>query len=150
MNNCNARIVLHQKSVQLIEHNMKTIFLENHTQSLVEKLFPYPNQRLPDLWTNAFKFYIICFYCMSNCGLSKYIKTKLQTTCFYFIRSFDQKQKKVWNQFPFLIFCMISEEKYFFCYIPYTDQISLSGYFYFVKYWAVCALLLSDDQILTS
>ena len=27
---------------QLIEYNMRNIFLENHTQNVVEKLVPYP------------------------------------------------------------------------------------------------------------
>ena len=27
---------------QLVEYNMRNIFLENHTQNLVEKLFPGP------------------------------------------------------------------------------------------------------------
>ena len=31
------------------------------------------------------------------CGLSKYIETKLQTTCFYLIQSFFKKQEEVWN-----------------------------------------------------
>ena len=30
------------KFVQLIEHNMKTFFSINHTQNVVEKLFPDP------------------------------------------------------------------------------------------------------------
>ena len=37
---------------------------------------------------------------------------------------------------------MIFEEKYFSCYILLTNQISLSGFFYFVKYWAICVLYL--------
>ena len=47
---------------------------------------------------------------MPSWGLSKYIKTKLQTTCFYLMWSFNKKQKEVWNQSPALIFCIIFEE----------------------------------------
>ena len=36
------------------------------------------------------------------------------------------------NYSPCHIFCMISEEKYSFCYIVLTDQISLSGCLYLV------------------
>ena len=30
------------KSCQLIEYNMRNIFVENHTQNVLEKLFPKP------------------------------------------------------------------------------------------------------------
>ena len=36
--------------------------------------------------------------------------------------------------------CMIFEEKYLSGYILLTDQISLSGCLYFVRYWAICVL----------
>ena len=71
------------KSGQLIEYNMKSIF-----QNVVEKLFPDPflnNETWPYLWINSLKFYVVCFHYMSSSGLSKYAKTKLQTTCFYLI-----------------------------------------------------------------
>ena len=41
------------------------------------------------------------------------IKTKVLTTCFYFIWSFFENQKEVWD----LIFCRIFEQKYFSWYI---------------------------------
>ena len=31
------------------------------------------------------KFYAVRFYCMPSCGLSKYVETRLQTTCFHLI-----------------------------------------------------------------
>ena len=49
-----------------------------------------------------------------------------------------------------LIFCMIFEEKYFSWYILSANPISLSGYLYFVKYWALCVLLLFVNQFVTS
>ena len=39
-----------------------------------------------------------------------------------------------------LISDMIFDENYFSGYILLTDQISLSGYLYFTKYWAICVL----------
>ena len=39
-----------------------------------------------------------------------------------------------------LIFCMMFEERNFLCYIPLTDQILLSVFIYFVRYWAICVL----------
>ena len=45
-----------------------------------------------------------------------------------------------------LISCIIFEEKYFSSYILSTDQISLSGCLYFVRYWAICVILTSFHQ----
>ena len=79
------------KFVLLTECNMRkweTFFLKNHTQNVVEKLFPDPflkNQNWAYLWINSLKFYTVCFYCMPSWGLSKYIETKLKATCFYLI-----------------------------------------------------------------
>ena len=41
---------------------------------------------------NSPEFYTVCFYCMLR--LSKYIKTKLQANCFYFILDFFYKVKR--------------------------------------------------------
>ena len=43
------------------------------------------------LWTNSLKFYTVCFYCLASWGLSKYIETKLQITCFHLILSFFKR-----------------------------------------------------------
>ena len=58
----------------LIEHNIE----QNHTQNVVEKLFPdyfLKNLHLVQLWINSLKSYTIFFS-------SKYSKTKLQITWF--------------------------------------------------------------------
>ena len=71
---------------QLIEYNIRNIFLKNHAQNVVEKLVPDPfldNENWEYLWMNSLKFYTVCFYCIPSWGLSKYIETKLQITCFY-------------------------------------------------------------------
>ena len=94
------------------------------------------------------KFYIVSFYFMPNWGLPEYTETKLETTNKK--RSGNHKQKEVWNRFSCQIFCIISEEQHFSCYILLTDQISLSDYLYFARYWAVCVLWLFYNQVLTS
>ena len=41
------------------QYNMRNIFLENHSQNVVEKLFPDPylkNQNWAYLWINSLKF----------------------------------------------------------------------------------------------
>ena len=65
---------------QLMKYNMRKIFLENHTQNVVEKLFPDPflkNQNKIYLWINSLQFYTVCFYCLSSWELSKYVESKL-------------------------------------------------------------------------
>ena len=72
----------------------RTFFLKNSTQNVVEELFPEPvlkNYNWAYLWINSLKFYTVCFYCILSWGLSKYIKTKLDTTCFYLISRFFKK-----------------------------------------------------------
>ena len=74
-----------------------TFSLKNHTQILVEKLFPdsfLENQNLAYLWINSLEIYTVCFYCMPSYVLSKNVETKLQTTCFYLIYSFLKKQQR--------------------------------------------------------
>ena len=64
---------------QLIEYNMRIIFfLKNHTENVVEKLFPdlfLQNQNWAYLWINSLKSYTACFYCMPSWDLSKYIES---------------------------------------------------------------------------
>ena len=75
----------------------ETFFLKNHTQNAVEILFPdtfLKNWDWAYLWINSLKFYTVYFYLNPSWRPSKYIETKLQTTCFYFIKSFSKKTKK--------------------------------------------------------
>ena len=81
---------------QLVEYDMRNMkFVKNHTQDMMEKLFQVvflKNQNWAYLWINSVKFYTDCFsYCMLSWRISKYIETKLQITCFYFIKSFYKK-----------------------------------------------------------
>ena len=53
----------------LIEYIMKNIFLENHTQNVVEKLFPdllLKSRDLVYLWIVNLNFNTVCFYCMPS------------------------------------------------------------------------------------
>ena len=73
---------------------MRNDFLEKSYTKCGETI-PRPfakKLKLSHLWINSLTFYTVCFYCMPSWGLSKYIETKQQTTCFYFI------QKEVLNQ----------------------------------------------------
>ena len=55
----------------------ETFFLKNHTQNVVEKLFPDPvlvYQNWAYLWVNSLKFYTVCFDYMTSSVLSQYIE----------------------------------------------------------------------------
>ena len=85
---------------QLLDNNMVKVFLKNHTQNLVEQLFPEPFRKSQKwyLWINSLnisqdviscdygiKFYTVWFYCMTSWGLAKHIETKLQKNSFYLV-----------------------------------------------------------------
>ena len=111
----------------LIQYNMRNTFLENHTQNLVEKLFPEPflkSQHWADLWINSLKFYTVCFYFMPSWGLSEYIETKLVFHTSY--KDFLKNKKKSGTSIP-VTFSAWFLKKYLSCYILSNDQISLPG-----------------------
>ena len=65
---------------QLMEYNMKTFFLKNHIQNVLEELFPdslLKNQDWEYLRINSLKFNTVSFNCMPSWRLSKDIETKL-------------------------------------------------------------------------
>ena len=137
---------------QLIECNMKNIFLKKSYTKCVGKTSPRPflkNWNWAYLWINNLRVLYSCFYCMQSWGLSKYIETKLRTTSFY-ILGFLKNRKRSGTSHPCFIFCIVFKEKYFSFYIIWTDQVSLSGCLYFVRYWTIYELHLFVNQVVTS
>ena len=59
-------------------------------------------------------------------------------------------QIRVSEQFLQHILCMIFQQNCSSCYILLTEQISLAGCLYFLRYWAICTLQLFVNQIVTS
>ena len=103
---------------RLIECNMRNTFLEKPYAKCDTETSPRPfseNQNWAYLCINSLRFYTVCFHCMPSYGLLKHIESKLQTTCFL----------------PH--FRHIFQEKYSSCYTPLIDQVSLSGWLYFVS-----------------
>ena len=99
------------------------------------------NENWAYLWINILTFYVVFFIVCPSRGLSKYVKTKFQTTCFYFISSFLKKTKRCLELFPLhslcLIFCKIFEEEYFSGYVLLTDRILLSDCLFSLRCWAI-------------
>ena len=108
---------------QLIEYNMRNIFLENHTQDVVEKLSPDPllkNENWAYLLINYLKFYTVCFYHMPSWGYQNMLRLSSKPLAITSYKAF-LKNKEVWNLSPCLNFCMVFEEKHFYCYILLPD-----------------------------
>ena len=59
-------------------------------------------------------------------------------------------QIRVWEQFLQLILCMIFQQKCSSCYILISDQISLPGCLYFLRYWVISVQQLFFIQVKTS
>ena len=69
---------------QLIEYNIRKTFLEKtYTKCGGETITRYFSKK--SILSISLKFYAVCFYCLPSSGLSQYIETKLQITCFYLI-----------------------------------------------------------------
>ena len=86
-----------KKFCQLIEYNMRNIFLEKSYTKCWGETIPRPfikNWNWPYPWINSLTFYTVCFYYMSSWRISKYIETKQQTTCFYLICFFKKKTER--------------------------------------------------------
>ena len=139
---------------QLIECNLRIIFLEKSYTNMVEKLVPDPILKIKFEHISGSVIESFTQFVFIVCQVEGYRNIdhlQLQTTCFYLILSFlFLKKKEVWNQSLCLIFHMLFEEKYFSCYILLIDQVSLSGCLYFVRYWAICVLLLFVNQVVAS
>ena len=73
-----------------------------------------------------------------NYSLALFKKSKL-------IISLDQ-----YSSLPASFPASFLEESYFSFCVLLPDQISLPGFLYFIRYWAVCVLYLFVNQIVTS
>ena len=108
-------------------NSQAVIFPMVYSMSLC-KFFP---GRLKILQDYSLEFYTACFYCMPSWGLSKYIQTKLQTTCSYLIYSFFKNKERSGISLPasftvwFLnnFFLAIFYYSILLCYITWSNFI---------------------------
>ena len=119
---------------------------------MVEKLLPdlfLKNQNWAYLWINSLKFYTSCFYCMPSSAPSKYIETKLRTTCIY-LNSFLKTKRGLelvslchfphdfWRKiFPLLYFINRST---FTVWLPLLPEI-LNNMFILIVYKSGCDVI---------
>ena len=67
---------------QLMQYNMWNIFIEKSFTEYGRKSVTTPSSNKLNLWSNILQLCTVCFCCTPSWRLSKYIETKLQTTCF--------------------------------------------------------------------
>ena len=112
------------------------LFLKNHTQNVVEILFPdtfLDTKNWANLWINSLIFCTVCFfYCMPSWVLSKYIKTKLQNICFSLYKTFLKNKKTSGTSLPASFFAWFLQQDF-----------SLVIFFYLTKFH--CLFLLYNN-----
>ena len=127
-----------------------TFLLKNHTQNVLEKLFPRPfleNQIWAYLWINSLKFYIVCFSCREIFILLAFILCQVRALkiCWNFAADhlLLPHIKLLWKARRGLELISIPH-LLLICCVPRLllsiDQISLSGCLYFLRYWTICVL----------
>ena len=85
---------------QLIEYNMKDVFLQNsyakRGRQTSPKIFPR-NKNRAYLWISSLKFYAVCFILCPIQGLPNILKLKCWPLAFSSFKVFFRKQKEIWN-----------------------------------------------------
>ena len=119
---------------QLTEYN----FLKNHTKMLRRnysqtffKIIKVEHIYRSTVWSFIQFIFIVCQYE----GYQNILKLNCSPLTFTSYKAFSKNKRGCGTSLSASIFCMIFEEKYFSCYILLTDQMSLSGCLYFVRYW---------------
>ena len=92
------------KFVQLIEYNMKKLFLEKLNTKCGREASPWPFYKKSKLRISLDQqsemLYSLFFFEWPSGGVPKYIKTKVLTICFDHIESFLKYEKRSWTSFP--------------------------------------------------
>ena len=86
--------LLNFHQIYLKEYNTRTIFLEKTYPKWGGDSIFRPFSKKSKLRVSLDKSFYIVLYSLSIWGLLKHIETKMQTTCFYLIKSFFKKIKR--------------------------------------------------------
>ena len=140
------------KFCQLIEHIKINIFLKNYVENeagkLVSDCFQVFKKALYQSKASGVQLDFTIFRQPSN-------QHKIETNCLKHHTIYSEIcsilifKISVWVQFVQHILCMIVQEKCSLCYILLTDQFSLPGCLYFLRYWAMWVLQLFVNQFVT-
>ena len=106
---------------QLIKYNIKTSFLKNRTQNVVEKLAPDPFLKIRNwayFWINSLNFYAVCFYCKSKSGNCRDIlKPKCRPLALTSCKAFLIDKERPGTSLPASFSPLFFKEQYFSCYV---------------------------------
>ena len=105
---------------QVMEHNIKNRFLQNHLETKTRRLFPEP-----------FSFFQKALY---------EIKVSGQHRTFNMFGSPQLNNKRASKLVLRHILWVVFLEKHFSCYILLAEQVSLSDSFYILRHKAICVL----------
>ena len=142
-----------KKFGQLIEHPKRNIFLKILCRKWVRETSSRP---LFIFWKSFIlgksKLSAAWFHYISIALKLAYNRNKLFTTLHHWSRdilTFDflDKGLGIVSSAHFVYDC---SAKCSSCYILLSDQISLLGCLYFLKYWAICVLQFFVNQVMTS
>ena len=138
---------------QVGEYNKRNIFLQTHAKieagRLVPNFFLLFKKALHEVKASSMQ---LSFNHFRQSSTQQTIKTK-----YIKLQNVDPEicsilvfQKTVWEKFLNLILCMIFQEKCFSSCILVTDQFSLPGYLYFLRYQSLFVQQLFVNQAVTS
>ena len=120
--------------------------MKNHTQNVVEKVFPNPfleSQNWTHLWIISLNVYAVYFYCMLSSGVLKYIESKLEPLA-SLIKIFYKAKRGV--ELVSLPHFLYEFWRKLFLTLYFINWLNLSsGYSYFVRYWAIGNFWNSSD-----
>ena len=136
---------------QLIEYNMRSIFLENRSKNVIKKLVPdrfIKNRNWAYLWINSLMFYKFVFIIYHVDGYQNILKLSCRPTD---ITSYKAclKKKRDMKLVSIPHFQHMFLKKYLSCCNLLNVWTSFSGCIYFVRYWAICVLYLFGIQVVT-
>ena len=130
---------------QLIEYNGRNIFLQKSCRKWGRETSSRPFKKLQIRGKQKVSIFILKYFGRPQLG------HKIKANCVTFqtvdleIRSILNFCKRVWNELPHQILCMIFQQKYSSCYTLLTDKILLSGCRYILK----LALVFLKSHFLT-
>ena len=138
---------------QLIEQPKRNVFFKNHAENeageLVSVRFSFFKKALYKVKASGLQLDFTIFQQTSN-------QHTIETNCLK-LYTIDPEicsvlifQIRVWEQFLQHVLCMIFQQKCSSSYILLPNQIQLSGCLYFLRNWAICALQLFVNQVVTS
>ena len=139
---------------QLIEYNTRNIFLEKSYTKCSRETICRPFSKKSKLSTSlkqkSYPLYSLLFIVYQVEGYQNTLKLRCRPLGFTSDKAFLKIEKRCGTSLPVSFFAWVLVEKYFSCDILLTDQISLSGCYYFVRYWALYVFQLLINHVVTS